>query len=115
MGCLRFTDLQTRPAEALDLTSLTFDEFQQLVPRGSSDMGDLRHQWRVSILVMLIVCASATGEAAFYELVPGADGGFDRKSAETFLNEDDLSQPMTFRFLGQTIFAQGTIVPGTTD
>ena len=32
MGTLRFTDLQTRPTEVLDLTSLTLDEFQQLVP-----------------------------------------------------------------------------------
>src|SRR6266542_2021530 len=32
MGNLRFADLQTRPTEVLDLTSLTLDEFQQLVP-----------------------------------------------------------------------------------
>jgi Helix-turn-helix of DDE superfamily endonuclease len=32
MGSLRFADLQTRPTEVLDLTSLTLDEFQQLVP-----------------------------------------------------------------------------------
>ena len=32
MGHLRFTDLQTRPLEVLDLTSLTLDEFQRLVP-----------------------------------------------------------------------------------
>ena len=32
MGTLRFADLQTRPTEALDLTSLTVDEFQCLVP-----------------------------------------------------------------------------------
>jgi len=32
MGTLRFTDLQTRPTEVLDLTSLTLDEFRQLVP-----------------------------------------------------------------------------------
>jgi hypothetical protein len=31
MGSLRFTDLQTRPTEVLDLTSLTLDEFQRLV------------------------------------------------------------------------------------
>jgi len=31
MGTLRFTDLQTRPTEVLDLTSLTLDEFRQLV------------------------------------------------------------------------------------
>jgi hypothetical protein len=32
MGNLRFTDIQTRPLEVLDLTSLTVDEFRQLVP-----------------------------------------------------------------------------------
>ena len=28
MGTLRFVDLQTRPTEVLDLTSLTMDEFR---------------------------------------------------------------------------------------
>src|SRR5919198_3527985 len=32
MASLRFTDVQARPSEFLDLTSLTLDEFQQLVP-----------------------------------------------------------------------------------
>jgi hypothetical protein len=32
MGSLRFADLQTRPTEVLDLTSLTMEEFRQLVP-----------------------------------------------------------------------------------
>src|SRR5512132_414274 len=32
MGSLRFTNIQTRPTEVLDLTSLTLDEFQRLVP-----------------------------------------------------------------------------------
>ena len=32
MGTGRFVDLQTRPTEVLDLTSLTLDEFRQLVP-----------------------------------------------------------------------------------
>jgi hypothetical protein len=32
MGHLRFTDLQTRPLEMLDLTSLTLNEFRRLVP-----------------------------------------------------------------------------------
>ena len=32
MAHLRFTDVQSRPTEFLDLTSLTLDEFQQLVP-----------------------------------------------------------------------------------
>ncbi len=32
MAGLRFTELQSRPIEFLDLTSVTLDEFQQLVP-----------------------------------------------------------------------------------
>src|SRR5256885_8597036 len=32
MAGLRFTDLQSRPVEFLDFTSVTLDEFQQLVP-----------------------------------------------------------------------------------
>ena len=32
MAHVQFTDVQDRPLEFLDLTSLTLDEFQQLVP-----------------------------------------------------------------------------------
>jgi hypothetical protein len=32
MASIRFTDVQARPSEFLDLTSLTLDEFQHLVP-----------------------------------------------------------------------------------
>jgi len=32
MAHVQFTDLQSRPTEFLDFTSLTLDEFQQLVP-----------------------------------------------------------------------------------
>ena len=32
MESLQFADLQTRPTEVLDVTSLTVDEFRQLVP-----------------------------------------------------------------------------------
>jgi hypothetical protein len=32
MGSLRFTEILTRSTEVLDLTSLTLDEFRQLVP-----------------------------------------------------------------------------------
>ena len=32
MAGLRFADLQSRPLEFLDFTSLTLNEFQQLVP-----------------------------------------------------------------------------------
>src|ERR1051325_5568531 len=32
MASVRFADMQSRPIEFLDITSLTLDEFQQLVP-----------------------------------------------------------------------------------
>ena len=32
MAYFQFTDVQERPTEFLDMTSLTLDEFQQLVP-----------------------------------------------------------------------------------
>jgi hypothetical protein len=32
MASLPFTDVQARPSEFLDLTSLTLEEFQQLIP-----------------------------------------------------------------------------------
>ena len=32
MAHVQFTDVQSRPTEFLDFTSLTLDEFQQLVP-----------------------------------------------------------------------------------
>jgi hypothetical protein len=32
MAGLRFTDVQSRPTEFLDLTSVILEEFQQLVP-----------------------------------------------------------------------------------
>ena len=32
MASVRFADVQSRPLEFLDVTSLTLDEFQQLIP-----------------------------------------------------------------------------------
>jgi hypothetical protein len=32
MAGVRFSDVQSRPMEVLDLTSLTLDEFEQLIP-----------------------------------------------------------------------------------
>ena len=46
MGHLRFTDLQTRPLEVLDLTSLTLDEFRRLVPPFEAAFQAYMAQWR---------------------------------------------------------------------
>ena len=46
MGTLRFADLQTRPTELLDLTSLTVEEFQQLMPPFEAAFQAHMAQWR---------------------------------------------------------------------
>jgi DDE superfamily endonuclease len=46
MAGLRFTDLQTRPTEVLDLTSLTVEEFQPLVPPFDAAFQVHMAQWR---------------------------------------------------------------------
>jgi Helix-turn-helix of DDE superfamily endonuclease len=47
MGSLRFTDIQTRPTEVLDVTSLTLDEFQQLVPPFEATFQAHMAHWRL--------------------------------------------------------------------
>jgi Helix-turn-helix of DDE superfamily endonuclease len=47
MGTLRFADLQTRPTTVLDLTSLTLDEFQQLVPPFEAAFQAHMADWRL--------------------------------------------------------------------
>jgi Helix-turn-helix of DDE superfamily endonuclease len=47
MGSLRFTDIQPRPTEVLDLTSLTLDEFQRLVPPFEAAFQAYMAQWRL--------------------------------------------------------------------
>ena len=47
MAGLRFTDLQSRPMEFLDFTSLTLDEFQQLVPPFEAAFHARMAAWRM--------------------------------------------------------------------
>jgi hypothetical protein len=47
MGTLCFADLQTRPTEVLDLTSLTVDEFQQLIPPFEAAFQAHMADWRL--------------------------------------------------------------------
>jgi hypothetical protein len=47
MGTLRFADLQSRPTELLDLTSLTVEEFQQLVPPFEATFQAHMAEWRL--------------------------------------------------------------------
>ena len=47
MAGLRFTELQSRPMEFLDFTSLTLDEFQQLVPPFEAALHARMAAWRM--------------------------------------------------------------------
>jgi Helix-turn-helix of DDE superfamily endonuclease len=47
MGSLRFIDIQSRPTEVLDLTSLTVDEFQQLSPPFEAAFQVHMARWRL--------------------------------------------------------------------
>jgi hypothetical protein len=47
MAGVRFTDLQSRPMEFLDFTSLTLDEFQQLVPPFETALHARMAAWRM--------------------------------------------------------------------
>src|SRR5881398_1922028 len=47
MAGLRFTELQSRPMEFLDFTSVTLDEFQQLVPPFEAAFQTRMAAWRM--------------------------------------------------------------------
>src|SRR6266446_4714541 len=47
MAGLRFADLQARPTEFLDFTSVTLDEFQQLVPPFEAAFQARMTAWRM--------------------------------------------------------------------
>jgi hypothetical protein len=47
MGALQFADLQARPTEVLDLTSLTVEEFRQLVPPFETAFQAHMAHWRL--------------------------------------------------------------------
>jgi hypothetical protein len=47
MAGLRFTDVQDRPTEFLDMISLTLDEFQQLVPPFETAFHARMAAWRM--------------------------------------------------------------------
>src|SRR6267143_2928139 len=47
MAGVRFTELQSRPMELLDFTSLTLDEFQQLVPPFETALHARMAAWRM--------------------------------------------------------------------
>ena len=48
MGSLRFTDIQGRPTEVLDLTRLTVDEFRRLGPPFEAGFQAHMGRWRLN-------------------------------------------------------------------
>src|SRR5262245_40358583 len=49
MAGVRFTDLQSRPIECLDFTSVTLDEFQPLVPPFETAFHTRMEAWRMHV------------------------------------------------------------------
>ena len=47
MAAVRFSDVQSRPTEFLDLTSLTPDEFEPLIPPFEAAFQAHMAQWRL--------------------------------------------------------------------
>lgn len=47
MGTLRFADIQARPTEVLDLTSLTVEEFRELIPPFEAVFQGHMAEWRL--------------------------------------------------------------------
>jgi hypothetical protein len=47
MASLRFVDVQSRPTEFLDMTSVTLDEFHQLAPPFAAALQAHRAAWRL--------------------------------------------------------------------
>jgi hypothetical protein len=47
MASVRFADMQSRPVEFLDFTSVTLDEFQQLVPPFAAAFQAHMAAWRL--------------------------------------------------------------------
>jgi len=47
MAGVRFSDVQSRPMEFLDLTSLTLDEFEQLIPPFEAAFQAHMAHWRL--------------------------------------------------------------------
>ena len=80
MASLRFTELQSRPLEFLDFTSLTLDEFQRLVPPFEAAFQARMAAWRLDgkprtarrfRVYKLTVCPSvASRNPLLYQLLP---------------------------------------------
>jgi hypothetical protein len=49
MASVRFADVQSRPLEFLDFTSLTLDEFQQLIPPFEAAFQAHMAAWRLEV------------------------------------------------------------------
>ena len=82
MAHLRFTDVQDRPTEFLDFTSLTLDEFQLLVPPFEAAFQVHMREWRLDgkprTARQFSVYKTGDGDGACH----GGGGGYAHKSRE---------------------------------
>src|SRR3989442_7327949 len=91
----RFADLQSRPTEFLDFTSLTLDEFQQLVPPFEAAFQARMAAWRLdgscSSTLRIIRSARASGTISpFHDRVRG----LCHDSTAIFLPTSGLGTPL---------------------
>ena len=118
MGNLRFTDLQTRPMEMLDLTSLPLDEFRQLVPPFEATFQAHMAQWRfdgqprtVRRYTTAQTCPLPTPEDRLWciltylntsplQVVPGRRCGMDQSQAHPWIHVLRVGLQATRRALG---------------
>jgi len=66
MAGIRFTDLQSRPTEFLDFTSLTLEEFLQLAPPFEAAFQAHMAAWRLDGTLLLdsgVLCSLVVQEA----------------------------------------------------
>jgi hypothetical protein len=96
MAGLRFAELQSRPIEFLDFTSLTLDEFQQLVPPFEAAFHARMAAWRMDgkprtarRFTVYQNCPLPTPEDRLFEFMPikswaakgsGAPGSYAERS-----------------------------------
>ena len=104
MAGLRFTELQSRPLEFLDFTSLTLAEFQQLVPPFETAFHARMAAWRmdgkprtarrftvefIPIKPLAATDSSAPGSCAGHNRVPSPDRGHPPSTAGSGLSPYD--------------------------
>ena len=94
MASVRFADMQLRPVEFLDFTSLTLDEFQQVVPHFETAFQAHMAAWRLDGAQL------ASGDKArtirLWNAADGAPQGVIETPADTVLGLSYLPNNLQF-------------------